>query len=79
MKSENYFIGNISSRSLANANGKIFTQFMNVDLKKESLSGKKALEESIRMEGYEVSARNLARNRPDLQQSMLQCSEFWIG
>ena len=79
MKSEDYFIGNISSRSLANANGKIFTQFMNVDLKKESLSGKKALEESVRMDGYEVNVRKLAVNRPDVQQSMAKCSEFWIG
>jgi len=67
------------SQRYANTSGKIPTQLMSENLKKESLSEKKALEESVRMEGYEVSDRKSTRNCSDLQQSMAKCSEFWIG
>ena len=73
------FYGNSLSQRLADTFGKISTQFMSGNLINESPTGKQAHEESVRMEGYEVSAKKMARNCPDSQQSMAKCSEFWIG
>jgi len=73
-----YDYENSLPQRLAKTFGKISTQFMSGNLKKESPPEKKALEESVRMEGYEVSARKSARNYSDIQQSMAKYSEFWI-
>jgi len=71
--------GNSLSQKYANTSGKISTQLMSENLKNESSSEKKALEESVKMEGYEISDRKPTKNCPDLQQSIAKCSEFWIG
>ena len=79
MKVGDYFIENGMQQSLANARGKISTQFMSADVQRECLSRRKALEESARMERYDVSVRKPVIAKSGGQQPMSKCSEFWIG
>ncbi len=78
MNAGDYFAGSSLRQRLANARGKISTQFMSGDLQKENPSRKKALEESVRMGGYEVNVRKPVTGT-DMQQPMAGHSEFWIG
>ena len=79
MKVGDYFVENGLRQSLANANGKMSTQFMGADVQRENLSRRRTLEESARMERYDVSVRKPAIARAGGQQPMSKCSEFWIG
>ena len=79
MKSEDYFIGSSQRESIANARGKISTQFMSQNLQKKNLSSKKDLEDGIKMGGYDVNVRNPITNRTDAKQPMARYSEFWLG
>ena len=79
MKTGDYFIKESVSRRIANAKGKFSTQFMSGDMKVEKTSGKKTMEESVRMGGYEVNVRKPATNRTDMQQPITGRSEFWLG
>jgi hypothetical protein len=79
MKAGDYFVGSSLRQRLANARGKISTQFMSGDLQKENPSRKTALEESVRMGGYDVNVKKPATTGTDMQQPMSGYSEFWIG
>lgn len=79
MKAGDYLVGSSLRQRLANARGKFSTQFMSGDLRKENPSGKKALEESVRMGGYDVSVRKPITGLTDVLQPMSGHSEFWIG
>ncbi|MDR1172672.1 MAG: hypothetical protein LBL24_09485 [Bacteroidales bacterium] len=79
MKAEDDFVGSSLRQRLANARGRISTQFMSGDLQKENPSGKKALEEGVRMGGYDVNVRKPVISGTDMQQPMAGYSEFWIG
>ena len=79
MKTGDFFVENSLAQKLANKNGKISTQFMSGNLEEGNPSRKKALEDSVRMGGYEVNIRKPAKNRTDMQQPMAGHSEFWIG
>jgi hypothetical protein len=79
MKSGDRFIGSSLPPSIASARGKISTQFMRLETEKKNHSAKKALEEGIRMGGYEINIRKPVNNRTDMQQPMARHSEFWIG
>ena len=79
MQTGDNFVGKSLHQRLADAKGKVSTQFMSGDLSKENPSKKKALEESVRMGGYEVSVRKPVAARTDMQQPMAGYSEFWIG
>jgi hypothetical protein len=77
MKAGNYSVGSSLRHRFANA-GKFSTLFTNGDAQKENPSRKKALEESIRMGGYDVNVRKPITGA-DVQQPMAGHSEFWIG
>ena len=79
MQAEKSFVGSSLRQRLANARGKVSTQFMSGDLQKENLSRKKALEDGLKMGGYEVNVRKPVITRTDMQQPMAGYSEFWIG
>jgi hypothetical protein len=79
MKVGDYFVENGLRQNLANASGKMSTQFMSADVQRENPSRRRTLEESARMEGYDISVRKLAMARSERQQPMAKCSEFWIG
>ncbi len=79
MKSGDCFVGNSLRQRLTNVKGKVSTQFMSGDLQKENPSTKKAVEESVRMGGYEVNFRKSKKGRTDTQQPMSGYSEFWLG
>ena len=79
MKTGYYFAENSFSQKFANVKGKISTQFMSEDLKKKNNSRNKALEESVRMGGYELNIRKPGQGSTDMQQPMAGHSEFWIG
>jgi len=79
MKVGDYFIENGLRQSIANARGKMSTQFMSADVKRESPSRRTALEESAKMERYDVSVRKQAIAKSEVRQPMSKCSEFWIG
>ena len=81
MKSGEFSSENSLRRNLANAKGKFSNLFMNSgELGKENPSKKKSLEESVRMEGYDVNVSNQAKSHTDMkQQPMTGYSEFWLG
>jgi len=79
MKTGDYFVESNLAQKFANTRGKISTQFMSRDQVRGNPSRKKALEDSVKMGGYEVSIRKPVKNRFDLQQPMTGHSEFWIG
>jgi len=80
MKSGNGFAGSsLLRQSIANARGKVSTQFMSLEPVNESPSRKKAIEDGVRMGGYEINIRKPVKNRTDMQQPMARHSEFWIG
>lgn len=79
MKIGDYFIRESVPQRIANAKGKFSTQFMRGDMMNEKTSGKKTIEESVRMEGYEVNVRKPAAKRTDMQQPITGHSEFWLG
>ena len=79
MKTGDYFIKKSVSQRIANAKGKFSTQFMSGDMKNEKTSGKKTMEESVRMGGYEVNVRKPVTNRISMQQPITGHSEFWLG
>ena len=79
MIAEDCFVGSSLRQSLANARGKMSTQFMSGDLRTENPSRKKALEDSVRMGGYDVSVRKTSTTSFDMKQPMAGYSEFWIG
>jgi len=80
MKEGDYFVESSLRQSLANARGKMSTQFMSGDLRKENPSRKKAMEDSFRMKGYDVSnVKKSATASFDMKQPMAGYSEFWIG
>jgi len=79
MKTGDYFVENSFRKRIVNARGKFFTQFMSGELTNDNLYKRKALEESIKMGGYEADIRKQVTNRTDTQQPMAGHSEFWIG
>ncbi len=80
MRTADYGLGNGLRQKLTNAKGRVSTQFMSGDgQKKENLSKKRAIEESVKMEGYEVIFKKRAAARNETQQPMNGYSEFWIG
>jgi len=79
MESGKSFVGSNLYQSIANASGKVSTQFMSLEPERENPSRKKALEEGLRMGGYEVNIRKPVINRTDIRQPMAKHSEFWIG
>ena len=79
MKTMNYGIGSVPTRKFANREGRISTQFMSGSLQTENLSSKKAIEESVKMEGYELSFRKAGKIRKETQQPMSGHSDFWLG
>jgi hypothetical protein len=79
MKIGDYFIRESVPQRIANAKGKFSTQFMRGDMMNEKTSGKKTIEESVRMEGYEVNVRKPTAKRTDMQQPITGHSEFWLG
>ena len=80
MKTENFVRSGVSQR-IENAKGKYFTQFMSGDIVIGNPTRKKSVEESIRMEEYEVNVnvRKPEKGMTDRLQPMSRCSEFWIG
>jgi len=74
-----YFIRESIPQRVANAKGKYSTLFMSGDMKNEKKSGKKTMEVSSRMGGYNVNVRKPATSLTDAQQPMAGYSEFWIG
>jgi len=79
MNTEVYFAENSFSQTFANVKGKISTQFMSGDMGKGNKSRNSALEESVRMGGYELNIRKPAQGGTDKLQPMTGHSEFWIG
>jgi len=79
MKGGDYFIRESVPQRIANVKGKYSTQFMSGNIKNELSSGKKDMEDSVRMGGYEVNFRKPVTNRNDFQQPMTGHSEFWLG
>ena len=79
MKSGEYFVGSGLRQSIANARGKVFTQLMSMEPMKENPSRKKAIEDGVRMGGYEVNIEKTVAHRTDMRQPMARYSEFWIG
>ncbi len=80
MKVKNYEIGSSLRQRIANAKGRFSTQFMSEDQRKTNLSKKKAVEDSVKMEGYEVSfKKKTVKNDNETQQPMSGYSEFWLG
>ena len=79
MQSGECFVGSGLRQSIANARGKYSTQFMSMESMKDYPSGKKAIEEGVRMEGYEVNIGKTVTHRTDMLQPMARHSEFWIG
>ena len=80
MRTVDYGLDSGLRQKLANAKGRISTQFMSGDLqKKDNLSGKRAIEESVKMEGYEINVKKKAATRTETQQPMTGHSEFWIS
>ena len=78
MKARSIFVENSQQQRLTNTQGKVSTQFTSRELKSENLSKKKAIEESVKMEGYEVNFRKRV-SRSEKQQPMTGYSEFWIS
>jgi len=74
-----YFAENSFSQKFTNVKGKISTQFMSGDMGKGNISRKSALEDSVRMGGYELNIRKPGQGRTDTHQPMSGHSEFWIG
>ena len=79
MQTGNNFVGKSLQQRLANTRGKVSTQFMSGDLQKGNPSKKKAIEDGVKMGGYEINVRKPATDRTDMQQPMSGYSEFWIG
>ena len=83
MKSGDYVVRNGLRQKIVNAKGKFFTQFMSGDVStKENLSKRKALEEGVKMEGYDVNVSKQATttSHTDVKhQPMAGHSEFWLG
>ena len=79
MQTGKNLVGNNLRQRFANTRGKVSTQFMSGDLQKGNPSKNKALEDGLRMGGYEVNVRKPATDRTDMQQPMSGYSEFWIG
>ena len=77
MKVGDYFVENSLRQNIADAKGKVSTQFMSADMQRESSFRKKA-SESIGLKGYDVSVRK-PMAKFDGQQPMSGCSEFWIS
>ena len=78
MKVGDYIVENSLRQSIDDARGKMSTLFMSGDVHTANLSGKKALHESVRMDGYEVNVR-MPLGKTDTHQPMARYSEFWIG
>ncbi len=79
MKATNSVVGSGLRQKLANAKGRFSTQFMSGDLQTENLSKKKAVEESVKMGGYELGFEKKKPARIEPRQPMTGHSEFWIG
>ena len=79
MKTGVYFAENSFSQTFANVKGKISTQFMSGDMEKGNNSRNRALEDSVRMGGYELNIRKPVQGGIDKLQPMTGHSEFWIG
>ena len=77
MKVGDYFVENSLQQSIANAKGKMSTQFMSADTQRGNPSGRKPFE-SMDMKGYDVSGKKPMASFGG-QQPMSKCSEFWIG
>ena len=78
MKTGVYFAENSFSQ-FTNVKGKISTQFMSGDMGKGNISRNRALEDSVRMGGYELNIRKPGQGSTGMQQPMSGHSEFWIG
>jgi len=79
MKIEDCLGENSLRQSLANAKGKMSTQFMSGDLRVQNPSKNKSMEDSFRMRGYDVSVKRSTTASFDMKQPMAGYSEFWIG
>ena len=74
-----YFAENSFSQKFTNVKGRISTQFMSRDMEKGNISRHRALDDSVRMGGYELNIRKPGQGRTDMHQSMSGHSEFWIS
>jgi len=79
MKSVDCFVGSSLHQTIANERGKVSTLFMSYEPREENPARKRALEEGVRMGGYEINVRKPVVNRTDMQQPMAGYSEFWLG
>jgi len=80
MKTENFFFKDSVSKRITNAQGRFSNQFMRDDATSVRSSGKRTAEESVRMDGYEVSARRpVMTSRIGIQQPTGRHSENWLG
>jgi len=79
MKTGDFFVENSLRQSIANAKGKMSTQFMSGDLHAGNPSGKKIVEDSVKMGGYDLRVRKSTTASFDMKQPMAGYSEFWIG
>jgi hypothetical protein len=73
-------IGSTLKQRLANVKGKVSPYHLTSrDQKSENLSGKKSVEESLKMEGYEVSFRKPKMVGNGMKQPSAGCGDFWLG
>jgi len=79
MKTGVYFAENSFSQKFTNVKGKFSTQFMSGDMEKGNFSRNRALDDSVRMGGYELNIRKPGLGHTDMHQQMKSHSEFWIG
>jgi len=79
MKTGVYFAENSFSQKFTDVKGKISTQFMSGDMGKGNISSNRALNDSVRMGGYELNIRKPGQGRTDIHQPMSGHSEFWIS
>ena len=79
MKTGDDHVGSSLRQRIANANGKMSTQFMSGDLRTENPARKKALEDSVKMAGYDVCVKKPSKAKFDMKQPMAGYSEFWYG
>ena len=78
MNSRDNFVGIALRQSIANAGGRYSTHFMNLESIKENPSRRNALEESVRMGGYDVNISKPVKSKTDVLQPVAGSSDFWI-
>ena len=79
MKTGDFFVENNLRQSVANAKSKMSTQFMSGNLLAGNPSGKRIVEDSVKMGGYDLRVKKSSTANFDMKQPMAGYSEFWIG